>query len=48
MKFTNAEEAIAGVEEITSNYPMHMKAARELAVEFFDAVKTLRFMLDRC
>jgi hypothetical protein len=48
VKFTNTEEAVAGVDEIMSNYTMHMKAARELAEEYFDAKKTARFMIDRC
>ena len=46
--FTNIEEAVSGVEEIARNYTTHTNAARELAAEYFDALTTVRFMIDRC
>jgi len=48
LSFTNLPEAIAGVTEIDSNYPEHMRAARELAEEFFNAQKSLPYMLSTC
>ncbi len=46
--FNNLEEAIAGVNEIDSNYTFHMRSARELAEEFFDSRKNLEAMLSAC
>jgi hypothetical protein len=43
--FSNLEEAIAGVREVDSNYERHARAAREIAVEFFDAGKVLPRLL---
>jgi len=48
VKFTNMYEAVSGIEEIASSYARHTKAARELAEEYFDALKTVRFMIDSC
>jgi hypothetical protein len=46
--FNNLEGAIAGVEEIDRNYPMHMRAAREFAEEYLSAQKWLPSMLSAC
>ncbi len=46
--FKNLSEALAGVEEIDGNYPAHMRAARELAEEYFNSDKCLRSMLSAC
>jgi hypothetical protein len=39
--FTTLEEALAGVKEISGNYVVHSKAARELAEEYFDSKRVL-------
>jgi hypothetical protein len=46
--FQNLSEAISGVQEIDGNYPVHMRAARELAEEYFNSQKWLRSMLSAC
>jgi hypothetical protein len=46
LTFATLEEAAAGVEEINRNYPRHCKAAREIAVEYFDSDKVLTRLLD--
>jgi CRISPR/Cas system CSM-associated protein Csm5 (group 7 of RAMP superfamily) len=48
LSFTDLEEALAGVAEIEQNYSQHMRAARELAEEYFNAEKTLPAMLSAC
>lgn len=46
--FNNSAQAAAGVAEIDRNYPVHMRAARELAEEYFNSEKWLPFMLSAC
>jgi hypothetical protein len=46
--FNNLEEALAGVAEIDGNYPLHMRAARELAEEYLNSRKWLPSMLSAC
>lgn len=46
--FKNVAEAVAGVKEIDGNYPLHMRAARELAEEHFNSQKWLPSMLSAC
>ena len=41
LTFSTLDEAVAGVEEIRSDYPRHAGAAREIAVEHFDSDKVL-------
>ena len=48
LTFKNLTEALAGVAEIDSNYPQHMRAARDLAEEYFNAQKSLPYMLSTC
>lgn len=48
LRFSNLEEAVAGVEEIDRRYPDHMHAARELAEEYLNAEKALPAMLSAC
>jgi hypothetical protein len=45
--FSSPEEALAGIEEINSRYQHHCQAAREIAVEFFDARKVLPRLLEK-
>jgi hypothetical protein len=48
LAFSSLEEALAGVVEIDGNYQKHMRAARELAVEYLDSKKWLPIMLAAC
>lgn len=45
--FRTLEDAAAGVENITSDYERHCRAARELAQEYFDSDKVLRGLLEK-
>jgi hypothetical protein len=45
LTFTTLDDAVAGVEEINSNYLRHAKAAREIAIEYFDSDKVLARLL---
>lgn len=46
--FKNLEEAVAGVQDIDGNYPLHQRAARELAEEYFNSARWLPAMLSAC
>jgi hypothetical protein len=46
LSFTNLEEAVAGIEEICRDWPMHSKAAQQIADEYFDSNRVLMAMLD--
>ena len=43
--FTTLEEAVEGLAEVERNYSKHSKAAREIALEFFDAKKVCQDLL---
>ena len=43
--FTTLEEAVEGLAEVERNYSKHSKAAREVALEFFDAKKVCQDLL---
>jgi hypothetical protein len=43
--FSTLEEAVAGVEAINGDYARHARAAREIAVEYFDSDKVLTRLL---
>lgn len=45
LPFTSVEEAAEGLAEVTRNYSEHAKAAREIALEFFDAKKVCQELL---
>ena len=45
LTFTTLEEAAAGVEEINRDHARHAKAAREIAMEYFDSDKVLERLL---
>jgi len=45
LPFSTLEEAVGGLAEISQNYTEHSKAAREIALEFFDAKKVCRELL---
>lgn len=45
LPFTTVEEAAEGLGKVTRNYSEHSKAAREIALEFFDAKKVCQGLL---
>ena len=45
LPFTTLEEAAEGLAKVTHNYSEHTKAAREIALEFFDAKKVCQDLL---
>lgn len=45
LTFSTLQEAAAGVEAINSDYQRHARAAREIAVEYFDSDKVLSKLL---
>lgn len=45
LTFTNLEEALAGVEDISRNYERHARVARAIAEEYFDSDKVLTNLL---
>jgi hypothetical protein len=45
LPFTTLEEAAEGLTEVECNYSKHSKAAREIAIEFFDAKKVCQELL---
>jgi hypothetical protein len=46
LPFSTVEEAVAAVKDIEAHYARHAKAARALAVEYFDAAKVLTRLID--
>jgi len=46
LTFTTVAEAVAAIKEIEANYARHARAARALAVEYFDAAKVLTRLID--
>ena len=44
--FSNADEAVAGIEDIMGRYESHCRAAREVAQEFFDARAVLADLIE--
>ena len=45
LTFTTMEEALAGIDAINRDYPVHCRAARAIAEEYFDSTKVLARML---
>ena len=45
LSFATLEEARAGVEEISGDYPRHAEAARKMAEEHFDSDRVLSHLL---
>ncbi|MGH7924708.1 MAG: glycosyltransferase, partial [Candidatus Binatus sp.] len=39
--FDTADEAVDAIAQINADYPRHVRAAREIAAEYFDALKLL-------
>ncbi len=46
LAFSNIEEAIAGLDTISARYDEHVRAAREIAHEHFEASRVLRRLLE--
>jgi hypothetical protein len=44
----NSEEAAAALDAIESSYAIHSRAARELAVEYFESTRVMKRFMDRC
>jgi hypothetical protein len=47
VSFTDTDDAVAGIEEISRDYRLHARRARELAVEHFDSDVVLGRLLER-
>ncbi len=45
--YRTAEEAVEGLEEILADYKRHSRAARDLAVTYFDGRRVLTDLLER-
>ena len=39
--FDTPDDAVEAIAQINADYPRHARAAREIAVEYFDAMKLL-------
>jgi hypothetical protein len=46
MMFSTPDQAVAGIDVVSSNYGRHARAARELAEEYFDSSRVLSRLLD--
>ena len=47
MSFVDPESAVACLREVEADYPRHARAARELAVEYFDSSRVLTSLVER-
>ena len=45
--FDSADGALAAIEEVVAHYEHHARAAREIAVEYFDAGRVLAPLLEQ-
>jgi hypothetical protein len=46
LSFTGVEEAAAAIERVREDYPRHARAARALAIDYFDSAKVLSRLLN--
>ena len=46
LAFSSIDEAVAGIDRINSDYPRHVRAAEDVAREYFDARRLLPRLLD--
>ena len=46
LTFSTEEEAVAGIEAISGDYPRHARAARAVAEEYFDSGRVLRRLIE--
>ena len=47
LSFTTPDEALAAIEDVETRYEFHCRAAREVAVEYFDARKVLPQLVEQ-
>jgi len=47
LAFSTMEDAVAAIDDLNTHYDRHARAARDLAVEYFDASKVLPHLLSR-
>jgi hypothetical protein len=47
LPFTNPDQAVAAIEEVSRRYEYHCRAAREVAEEYFDSDKVLTRLIER-
>jgi hypothetical protein len=47
LSFSNMEQAVEAIRQVEADYQAHASAARDIAVEFFDANKVLQSLIDR-
>ncbi|MBP5975388.1 glycosyltransferase family 1 protein [Brasilonema sp. CT11] len=47
LTFTTQEEAIAAIHRVKANYTLHVKAARDIAYEYFDSEKVLTSFIEK-
>jgi hypothetical protein len=47
LTFSTPDEAVDGIGRIERDYPLHCRAAREIAEQYFDSDKVLRAILER-
>ena len=47
LAFATLDEAVTGIEEISGNYALHTRRARELAGDLFDSAEVLRALLSK-
>ena len=45
--FSNPDEAVAGIEDVSRRYEYHCKAAREIAIEYFDSNRVLSDLIEK-
>jgi hypothetical protein len=48
LAFSTLDDALAGIDCINADYPRHVRRARQIAAEHFDAAVVLRPLLDQC
>ena len=47
VSFNDIEQAIAAIDEVSSQYQSHCDAARDIAEQYFDASKVLSYLIER-
>jgi hypothetical protein len=46
LPFSDMDGAVSGIREVEAHYDVHARAAREIAVEYFDSSKVLRRLVE--
>lgn len=47
LSFNTLDQAVEKIREVETDYPLHAKRAREIAVEYFDAAKVLQHLIEK-